>query len=133
MTAARVREAGPRVLAEEMLPKLLAPQSLADKTTPVQLREMILSQPVDGLIGALGALRDRVDSTPTLSTIRVPVTVIVGEEDAITSPADAASMAAQIPGAQLVVIPQAGHLSPMENPRAVNQALAGLIERVTEI
>ena len=131
--AARVREAGPRVLAEEMLPKLLAPQSLADEKIPVQLREMILSQPVDGLIGALGALRDRFDSTPTLPTITVPTLVIVGEADAITPPADAASMAAQIPGAQLVVIPQAGHLSPMENPRAVNQALVELIKEVTKI
>lgn len=129
--AARVREAGPRVLAEEMLPKLLAPQSLADEKIPVHLREIILSQPIDGMTGALGALRDRVDSTPTLPTITVPTLAIVGEADAMTPPADAASIAAQIPGAKLIVIPQAGHLSPMENPSAVNQALVGLIEEVT--
>ena len=129
VTAGRVREAGPRVLVDEMMPKLLAPQNLADERITAPLREMILSQPIAGLTGALRALRDRVDSTPTLPTITVPTAVIVGEADAITPPADATGMAAQIPGAQLVVIPQAGHLSPMENPRAVNEALERLIER----
>jgi len=130
VTAGRVRDAGPRVLVDELMPKLLAPPNLADERITAPLREMILSQPIAGVTAALRALRDRADSTPTLSTITVPTVVIVGEADAITPPADAAGMAAQIPGAQLVVIPRAGHLSPMENPHAVNEALKGLIERV---
>lgn len=130
VTAARVREAGPRMLVDEMMPKLIAPQNLAGERITAPLREMILGQPVAGLTGALRALRDRVDSTPTLPTITVPTAVIVGEADTITPPADAAVMAAQIPGAQLVVIPRAGHLSPMENPDAVNKVLQELIERV---
>lgn len=129
VTAGRVQETGPRMLVDDMMPKLLAPQNLADERIAAPLREMILGQPIAGLTGALQALRDRADSTPTLPTITVPTAVIVGEADAITPPADAAAMAAQIPGAQLVVIRQAGHLSPMENPLAVNQALIELIER----
>lgn len=129
VTAGRVREAGPRVLVDEMMPRLLAPKNLADEKITAPLREMILSQPIAGLTGALRALRDRADSTPTLATITIPTAVIVGEADAITPPADAAAMAAQIPGARLIVIPRAGHLSPMENPHAVNEALEGLIER----
>ena len=117
------------MLVDEMMPKLLAPRNLADEIITAPLRKMILSQPIAGLTGALHALRDRVDSTPTLPTITVPTAVIVGEADAITPPAEAAAMAAQIVGAQLVVIPKAGHLSPMENPRAVNDALEGLIDR----
>ncbi len=129
VAAGRVRETGPHVLVDEMMPRLLAPQNLADEKITAPLREMILSQPIAGLTGALRALRDRIDSTPTLATIAVPTAVIVGEADAITPPADAAGMAAQIPRAQLFVIPQAGHLSPMENPRPVNEALERLIER----
>ncbi len=85
---------------------------------------MMAEQPMEGVAGALAGLRDRADSRPTLPTISVPTLVLVGEHDALTPPADAAAMAAAIPGARLVVvIPRAGHLSPLENPRAVNRAL----------
>jgi pimeloyl-ACP methyl ester carboxylesterase len=41
----------------------------------------------------------------------------------LTPPADSEAMAAAIPGARLVTIPGAGHLTPMERPKAVSQAL----------
>jgi 3-oxoadipate enol-lactonase len=41
----------------------------------------------------------------------------------ITPPAEAQAMAAAIPGARLAVISGAGHLSPLENPRAFNAAV----------
>jgi pimeloyl-ACP methyl ester carboxylesterase len=41
----------------------------------------------------------------------------------ITPPADARALAAAIPGARLAVILRAGHLSPLENPRAFNAAV----------
>jgi len=49
--------------------------------------------------------------------------VIVGEDDAITPPQEARAMASAIPGASLHIIPQAGHLSMLENPDAFNGAL----------
>jgi pimeloyl-ACP methyl ester carboxylesterase len=49
---------------------------------------------------------------------------VVGEHDAITPPAEAAAMAAAIPGARLVVAPGAGHMTPMEQPAAFAAALA---------
>jgi 3-oxoadipate enol-lactonase len=60
-------------------------------------------------------------------TITVPTLVLVGEHDALTPPADAQALAAAIPGARLVVIPAAGHMSPLENPRAVNAALRAFL------
>jgi pimeloyl-ACP methyl ester carboxylesterase len=47
----------------------------------------------------------------------------VGELDALTPPADAQAMAEAIPGARLVVVPGASHLTPMERPGAVAAAL----------
>lgn len=125
--AARVRQAGAAAIADDMLPKLLAPANLTDPEIAGPVRRMMAEQPVEGIAGALGGLRDREDSRPTLSTITVPALVVVGEYDTITPPADAQAMAGGIPGARLVVIPGAGHLSPLENPRAVNAALRGLI------
>ena len=79
------------------------------------------------MIGALAAMRDREDSTATLATITVPTVVIVGEHDVITPPAVAVAMAKEIPDARSVVIVNAGHMSPMENPEEVNMALGELL------
>jgi pimeloyl-ACP methyl ester carboxylesterase len=75
------------------------------------------------------AIIGRADSTPDLAGIRVPTTVIVGEADTITPVADAQAMAATIPGANLVVIERAGHMSPTEQPEAITQALVGWLQR----
>jgi pimeloyl-ACP methyl ester carboxylesterase len=56
--------------------------------------------------------------------------VIVGDEDTATVPAKAERIAAAIPGAKLVVIPRAGHSSTIEEPAAVNAALASFLDEV---
>ena len=53
----------------------------------------------------------------------MPTLVVVGERDALTPPADSEAMASAIPDARLVVVPGAGHLAPMERPKAVAEAL----------
>jgi pimeloyl-ACP methyl ester carboxylesterase len=69
-------------------------------------------------------MRDRPDSTGFLHEISIPTLVVVGERDALTPPADSEAIAAAIPGARLVTIAGAGHLTPMERPKAVSEALA---------
>lgn len=129
-TAAKVREAGVAAVAREMLPRLLAPANLGNDRIAGPALAMMARQPAAGIIGALAGLRDRPDSRPILPTISVPTLVLVGEQDALTPPADAATMAASIPDARLVVIPQAGHLSPFENPRAVNASLRAFLGEI---
>ncbi len=69
------------------------------------------------------AILTRADSRPLLPSIRCPSLVLVGAEDALTPPFLAKEMAAGIPGARLVEIPECGHLSTLERPDAVNKAL----------
>lgn len=128
--AQRAREVGPAVFAEEMLSRLLPPSSLSNPKIVGAARDMMASQPVPGIVAALAGLRDRVDSRPILPAIRVPTLVLVGENDMLTPPSDAAAMAEAIPGARLVTILRAGHLSPLENPRAFNAALRTFLRRV---
>lgn len=115
--AARLRRDGPAFLAEELVPRLFAPVSL--QTMPDVLRQVratALGQPVEGLAGALAAMRDRPDSTPLLDTITVPTLVLAGGEDQLIPLAAARAMSDAIPGAQFVAIPLAGHLAPLEQP-----------------
>ncbi len=66
----------------------------------------------------------RSDARPMLATIACPTLVVVGEGDELTPPALAEEIAGGIAGARLVVVPDSGHLSTLEQPAAVNRALA---------
>jgi pimeloyl-ACP methyl ester carboxylesterase len=76
--------------------------------------------------GARG-LAARPDSVGLLSSIDVPTLVIVGEHDRLTPPTDADHLVAGLPNARLVTIDQAGHMSNIENPDAVNAALLNFL------
>jgi YbgC/YbaW family acyl-CoA thioester hydrolase len=124
---------GTAAVAERLLPQLLAAATFAAQPEVVaHVREMISRTPVPGLVGALRALRDRPDSTPTLGTIGVPTLVIAGAEDKIAPPDTMRAMAQAIPGggggAQFAVIPAAGHLAPLEQPLATSRVLADFLD-----
>jgi pimeloyl-ACP methyl ester carboxylesterase len=65
----------------------------------------------------------RPDSRAGFAAIACPTLVVVGDEDQPTPPELAREMAAGIPGARLVIVPQCGHLSTMERPKEVTKAL----------
>src|SRR6185312_8594732 len=76
-----------------------------------------------GAAGALLGMAARPDRGADLSRITLPTLVLVGQEDQITPSAEAARMAKSLPNSRYVEIPGAGHLSPLENPQSVNEAL----------
>ena len=65
------------------------------------------------------ALLNRPDARPLLSTITCPVWLLCGEDDAWSPPAQHQAMADLMPQSQLTLIPECGHMSPMEKPEAV--------------
>jgi 3-oxoadipate enol-lactonase len=69
------------------------------------------------------------DRAAALEEIRVPTLVITGTEDQVYPPAMAQDMARRIPGAQLVEIEAAGHMSNLEQPERFNQAVFEFIDR----
>lgn len=72
------------------------------------------------------ALRNRQDSVEMLADIRCPAAVICGREDTLCPVAYHEYMAARIPGADLLIIDDCGHLASMEQPEAVNNKLLHL-------
>ncbi|MFQ5778371.1 MAG: alpha/beta fold hydrolase, partial [Terriglobia bacterium] len=123
-------KAGSAAVAERMLPKLLAPSTRERQPAVVTaVREMILSTPPAGIARALRGMAVRPDSTELLPTIKCPTLVLVGQEDTLTPPAVAAAMAKKIPGAQLEVIPDAGHLVNLEQPIAFASAMHDFLAR----
>ena len=74
------------------------------------------------------AIIGRPDARPGLAAIACPTLVLVGDGDALTPPALAQEIAGGIRGARLVVIADCGHLSTLERPHAVTQALVEWME-----
>jgi pimeloyl-ACP methyl ester carboxylesterase len=112
----------------EVLPKALLSQTTWDqKPDVIERAKALMQHPDNGWLGSLQAMKTRPDSTDQLTSIDVPTLVIVGEEDGITPPDAARKMHELIGGSQLVVIPEAGHLSNLEAPEAFNGALAGFL------
>ena len=119
---------GASAIADLMMPKLLSPATLENREDlRDQLRTIITGNQVSGIAGDLMAMEERPDSTPLLRTISVPTLVIAGEEDLASPPEEVESMAGHIPGSTFVRIPQAGHLSNMENPAAFNAAILSFL------
>ena len=125
------RAQGTAAVAEKMLPKMLTPQTLAARADVTNAARTLMSrQPVEGVVAALGALRDRPDSTPTLAQIVVPTLIVVGAEDSLTPPQDAEQMRAAIRGAHLAVVPDAAHLANFEQPDTFNQIVREFLHSV---
>jgi pimeloyl-ACP methyl ester carboxylesterase len=92
-----------------------------------RIRAVMAGESVDGIVGALEAMKARADSTDLLASIDVPTLVVVGDQDVITPPKEARAMHQQIRGSRLEIIPGAGHLSNMERPAAFNAALSDFV------
>lgn len=75
------------------------------------------------------ALLNRPDAAPLLPGIACPTLVLTGRQDAWSGPAQHEAMAAAIPGAQLVIVEDSGHMTTLEQPQAVSTALADWLRR----
>ena len=128
--AARVMREGSRAALDFFLPKVFGDTTRSSRADVIaRLKDMMLANSPRGLSDGLHGLAARPDSTPLLREIAVPTLVICGEEDAITPRADALIMANGIKGAELTMIPRAGHLPSMETPEEFNAALRPFLRR----
>jgi pimeloyl-ACP methyl ester carboxylesterase len=124
------REQGAEAIADTMISRILGRTTQADAPATVErVRALMAASPVAGLVGALGAMRERPDSTALLPALNgLPTLVIVGDEDELTPPTQARTMADAIPGANLVVIRSAGHLPTVERPAETTDAILAFLE-----
>jgi len=115
---------GSAAIADAMITGMVGPRTREKCPEVVDaVHRMLECAPLPGVIGALHALRDRVDSTATLASIDVPTLVVVGEDDVLTPPSEAALLHAGIRTSTLEVIAGAGHLPCVERPAAVNHVV----------
>jgi pimeloyl-ACP methyl ester carboxylesterase len=128
-TADKVAKEGPGSVIDDMAPKMLA-ASNPDQAMAKQVRALMAPSRSEGVAAALRGMADRPDRTPGLGGIGVPTLVITGADDTIIPPSESERLAAAIPGAELEIIPNAGHLVAYEQPEAFNRRLKAWLERL---
>ena len=129
--AKHVQANGTAALIDAMVPRLLHERTRAELPHIEQeLRRVMGEASPAATAAALLGMADRPDSTPQLRSINVPTQVVVGASDEITPPGDARLLARAIPGAQIEIIPNAGHLPNLEQPAAFNQVLTAFLARL---
>lgn len=120
---------GVESFADASVKNFFASGSLQSAANTVEnVRMMIAATSEETLVGTLRALYEREESCSRLQEIRVPVLILVGEEDRITPPQAAALMHQKIKGSCMEIIAQAGHLSNMERPGKFNKELGSFID-----
>ncbi len=88
------------------------------------MADMARSVGARGQFNQQTAMLGRPDSHRDLARVRVPTLVMCGRQDPVTPLADHEAMAACVPGSQLSVIEDCGHLSTIEQPEAVTAQLS---------
>lgn len=128
-TANLAKEKGVEAVVESMLPKMMSPKTYQQNSELVdRIRKIMEATSLEGVLGDLMGMKERPDSRSLLETIDIPTLVIHGADDQIISTEETRQMYAQIPGAVLETVPDAGHLLNLEQPEIFNQAIRRFIQ-----
>lgn len=121
-TATKVQAGGFGELVQGLTPKMVS-AAPSDQDMIQAVHNIMLTSSPAGVVAALLAMADRSDQRGHLDELRIPTLVMTGADDRLIPPGESADLALGIVGAELVVIPGAGHLVAYEQPMAFNEAL----------
>lgn len=117
-------------ISNAFLPRVVHPSRVEDP----QLVELLAA--MAGAVGGPGFVRqqraamNRPDSVGLLAEITCPALILCGCEDQVAPPELSREMARKIPGAQLVLVPECGHMAPLEQAGAVTAAMQSWLARL---
>jgi len=114
-------------IAQLLFPRFVAAARHGDRALQDVVRTMAEDTGAEAFVRQQTAIMNRADSRAGLGAIACPTLVVVGADDALTPPDRAAEMVAAISGARQRVVPECGHLSTLEQPETVTQALVAFL------
>ena len=115
-------------IAQLLFPRFVAAARRDDRALQNVVRAMAEDTGAEAFARQQTAIMNRADSRLGLEAIACPTLVVVGADDTLTPPDRAAEIVAGIPDARQVVVPDCGHLSTLEQPQAVTQALVTFLK-----
>jgi 3-oxoadipate enol-lactonase len=121
-TMKAVKAAGVQAFSEEFVRSIFWEKTFETNPSVIAfVKQLICANSPRGICGTLLALASRTDTTSTLASIRIPTCIMVGEYDKVTPPSDALRMHSMIAGSELHILPNAGHMSNLENTQLFNE------------
>lgn len=110
-------------VTQALLPLLLHRARLGDEKLVDTVKKMARNIGKEGFVRQERAIMSRSDSLPLLASISCPSLILCGRQDALTPLERHEEMAGALRGARLRVIEECGHLSTLEKPAEVGEAL----------
>lgn len=133
-TIKKIEENGLNDFAEAFVKNIFSEVTLSHNTKSVeQIKQTILSTPVETVVSTLKALAERWQMCSTLNEINIPALIICGEEDKVTPVAQSDFLNKNISNSTLHIIGKAGHLSSLEQPEIFNGFLHKFISDIVTI
>lgn len=117
-----------RGVTPQLLPSLIHKDHLDNELLRETIFRMAREIGPEAFLRQQQAIVGRIDYMAELPLIKCPTLVLCGAGDMLTPPELHRDMAARIPNARLVVVEDAGHLTPLEQPEAVTRALRDWLE-----
>lgn len=127
----KINRDGVEKFVNEFVPNCFAEETIKNKKEIYEdTLNGALKSSSAGVKGCLIAMAGRTDTTEYLSKIKIPTLVICGEKDKLTPPDIMKEMSEKIPVSEFHIIPNAGHLSPLENAEVVNEIMKEFLNRL---
>jgi 3-oxoadipate enol-lactonase len=126
-----IKSSGIHRFADDFLKSIFSEKTFLRLPNIVEMiKNVILKTSPLSLASTLIALAARTDTTPVLSKISVPTLILIGENDTLTTPKDAEEMKNKIPKSEYHIIPDAAHMSNLENTAAFNKHLFDFLDKI---
>jgi pimeloyl-ACP methyl ester carboxylesterase len=125
----QARHEGVRSMALRWVQGMVHPMRDTDTALIGAIADMFARRSAEVFSAQIQALLQRPDASAVLAQVRCPTLLLCGEQDHWSPPAQHREMQQLIPGSELVLVPEAGHMAPMERPAAVTAALLSWLER----
>ncbi len=121
---------GLKKFVDNFVPNCFADETIEEEKDLYQsiLNKSYNNNPI-GVKGAIIAIMSRTDTTEFLPKIKIPSLILCGSFDKLTPPQVMRALSEKIPDSEFAIIPRAGHMSPIENPQAVNDLIKGFLKR----
>jgi len=87
------------------------------------LRAMVQRHSAEEFSGQIHALLNRPDAEAVLSLVKVPTLLLSSDEDQWSPISQHEQIRSQVPGSRLVALEGVGHMTPVEAPQAVAEAI----------